>query len=96
MELLQRITMVTPGLTDLERTVLLEGLATAQAAALQLENYLEALIARKLLSNGSELPVPDPTSMSRALSEETVSSDAGLAEFHAPDISAYGCAESCR
>lgn len=95
MELLQRITMVTPGLTELERTVLLEGLAAAQAAALQLESQLEALIAGKMLSNASALPVPDPASVPLTLSESPVDPGSGLTEYLATDISPYGCSESC-
>lgn len=45
MELLLRITSVTPGLTDLERTALLEGLAATQAAAQKLREILESRLA---------------------------------------------------
>lgn len=46
-ELLQRITMVTPGLTDLERTALLEGLGATLGAARQLSERLEAFMRRE-------------------------------------------------
>ena len=45
MDLLQRVTVVTPGLTELERTVLLEGMTTTQAAAQRLARLLETLIS---------------------------------------------------
>ena len=72
MELLQRVTMVTPGLTELERTVLLEGLAAAQAAAKQLENSLDALIARKILSDAANLQIPVPSQAPLTPSEDAV------------------------
>lgn len=62
MELLRRITMVTPGLTNLERTVLLEGIAAAQEAAQQLGKHLEALVASGVPSDTLARPVADTTS----------------------------------
>lgn len=96
MELLQRVTMVTPGLTELERTVILEGLAAAQAAAMQLEHSLEALVAGKILSDAAAVPSPDPTEVLLTLSEGAVETDSGLAEYLAPDASPNRGSESWR
>lgn len=62
MELLRRVTMVTLGLTNLERTVLLEGIAAAQEAAQQLGKHLEAMVARDDLADTPARAVADRTS----------------------------------
>ena len=57
-QLLQRITEHTPGLTDLERTVLLDGLAATLVAVQQLGQRLEALIDGEAVSGSPALPIP--------------------------------------
>jgi hypothetical protein len=68
MDLLQRVTKVTPGLNDLERTVLLEGLAATQNAAQRLAKLLESMISEAARSDGSPLPfgVSESTAEARA------------------------------
>lgn len=62
MELLQKITLVTPGLTELERAALLEGIETAQAAAEQLGKHLESLLTGGTLPAATTLLTSAPVS----------------------------------